>query len=66
MIQNSDAKWTYQQLIRIALAASTIMTNHDPRMNRISSIVLVELPPNTACIRRYLVHELPPVLDMIV
>jgi hypothetical protein len=32
--------------------ASTSMTNHDPRMNRISSIVLVELPPNSASIRR--------------
>jgi hypothetical protein len=31
---------------------STTMNNHDPRMNRISSIVLVELPPNTASIMR--------------
>jgi hypothetical protein len=31
---------------------STTMTNHDPRMNRLCSIVLVELPPNTASIRR--------------
>jgi hypothetical protein len=30
---------------------STTMTNHDPRINRISSIALFELPPNTASIR---------------
>jgi hypothetical protein len=30
----------------------TTMTNHDPRINRISSIALFELPPNTASIRR--------------
>jgi hypothetical protein len=30
---------------------STTMTNHDPRMNRISSFVSYELPPNTASIR---------------
>jgi hypothetical protein len=39
-------------LISIYPATSTTMTNHDPRMNRISSIVLVELPPNTTSIRR--------------
>jgi hypothetical protein len=45
---------------------STTTTNLAPRNNRISSIVLVELPPNTARIRRSLVHDVPPVLDMIV
>jgi hypothetical protein len=32
--------------------ASTSVTNHDPRMKRIRSIVLVELPPNTTSSRR--------------
>jgi hypothetical protein len=41
-------------------------TNHDPRMNRISSIVSDELPPTTVRIRRSLVHEVSPVLDLIV
>jgi hypothetical protein len=44
---------------------SRTRTNHDPRMNRISLIVLVELPPNTTRIRRSLVHEVPLVLDLI-
>jgi hypothetical protein len=45
---------------------STSMTNHDPRMNRISSNVLVELPQKVASIRRSLVPEVPHVLVMIV
>jgi hypothetical protein len=34
------------------MKTSTTMTNHGPRMNRISSRILFELPPNTASIRR--------------
>jgi hypothetical protein len=52
--------------VSIKMKTSTVMTNHDPRIDRISSFVLVELPPNTARIRRSLVHEVPPVLDMSV
>jgi hypothetical protein len=45
---------------------SRTRTNHDPRMNRISSIVSYELHPNTASTRSSLVLEVPFVLDMIV
>jgi hypothetical protein len=45
---------------------SRTRTNHDPRMNRISSIVSYELPPTTASIRHSLVPEVPPVFDMVV
>jgi hypothetical protein len=48
------------------MKTSTTMANHDPRMNRLSSCILFELPPNTARIRRSLVHDVPHVLDMIV
>jgi hypothetical protein len=41
------------------------MTNHDPRMNRISSIVLVELPPNTASIRHPLVFKVHVFLNCL-
>jgi hypothetical protein len=44
---------------------STIMTNHDPRMNMISSIVLVELPPNTASVRYPLVLEVSHLVPVI-
>jgi hypothetical protein len=50
---------------------STARTNHDPRMNRISSIVLYELPPTTASIRhswylKYLVWLLQLFVDCLV
>jgi hypothetical protein len=41
--------------------ASTTMTNHAPRMNRTSSLILVELPPNTVSIRHLLVLDVPHV-----
>jgi hypothetical protein len=40
------------------------MTNHDPRMNRISSNVQLSYPPNAASIRHSSAPEVPPVLDV--
>jgi hypothetical protein len=41
------------------------MTNHDPRVNRLCSIVLVELPPNTVTIRRPLALKVHVFLDCL-
>jgi hypothetical protein len=41
------------------------MTNHDPRMNRLCSILLVELPTNTTSIRRPLALEVHVFLDCL-
>jgi hypothetical protein len=45
---------------------STPMTNLTPRINRISSIGSIELPPNIVSIRHSLVPKVPSVLDVIV